>query len=71
MSEAYDVTKIKPAQLLSKNGIKSGAVQSPAEIAEAVKALQQELAELRKLVRAAGPATRATPAAPPTPIVQN
>lgn len=69
MSEAYDVTKIKPAikpaQLLSSKSGKGGAApatQSPAEIAEAVKALQQELAELRKLVRAGGPVS---------PLIQN
>lgn len=65
MSEAYDVTKIKPAQLLSSKGGVAPAAQSPAEIAEAVKALQQELAELRKLVRAAGPV------APAVSAVQN
>lgn len=62
MSEAYDVTKITPAQLLSSKGGVAPTAQSPAEIAEAVKALQQELAELRKLVRAAGPVTPAVSA---------
>lgn len=50
MSEAFDINKIDAPRIITPN-----STEDASKIAEAVKALQWELAELRKIVRAGAP----------------
>ena len=56
MSEAFDVSKIDEPRVIAPR-----STEDASKIAEAVKALQWELAELRKIVRAGAPQPAAVP----------